>query len=91
MIDLSIIQRSLITEKATDLQAYGKYVFVVPSSANKTEIKKAVAKKYKVDVLRVEVINMPPKAKKFRGVRRETKAFKKAVVTVKEGQKINLE
>ena len=69
----------------------GQYVFMVESDASKPEIKKAIKELYKVDAVSVNVVNRPPKTKRFRGVRRGGHgAYRKAIVTLKKGQKIDL-
>lgn len=87
----NILKSPCITEKATNMSSQGNfYVFNVNSDANKIEIKKAVEDKYKVNVLNVRTINIPRK----RMVRGKTEGFrpgyKKAVIKVKEGQKIEI-
>lgn len=79
-----------ITEKAGNMGVLNKYTFKVTKDSNKIEIKKSIGKLYKVDVLGVNIQNMPSK---FRQVGRHqgTKSgFKKAIVTIKEGQKIDV-
>lgn len=79
-----------VTEKASNGGALNKYTFKVAKSSNKIEIKKAVEKLYKVRVDSVNIQNIPSK---FRQVGRHmgTKSgFKKAIVTLKEGQKIEV-
>ena len=86
-----IIKRPHITERSTDLQALGQYVFVVATGATKPEIKKAVKEIYKVEVASVNVINRPGKRKRFGGRMHGTQqSYRKAIVTLKEGQKIDL-
>lgn len=90
MID--IIKRPIITEKSTDLQAKGKYVFEVDKRANKHQIKKAVEGLFGVSVSDVRTIKVKGKLVR-RGQRRaEVKKsdWKKAVVTLKEGSKIEI-
>ncbi len=85
-----VIVRPIITEKSTILRDEGQYVFEVNRRANKIEIKKAVESIYGVDVVRVNVMNMPAKFNRIRG-RRPTKRrseWKKAIVTVAPGQRI---
>ncbi len=77
-----------ITEKATDLTQRNQYLFKVFSKTNKTEIKKAVENFYKVDVLDVKIINVPPKKRKLGKISGWRKKYKKAIVRIKEGQKI---
>lgn len=79
-----IIKQLHITEKAQD----NKYVFKVAQKANKSKVKKAIEKKYKVDIIKVNIINASPKPRILRGIRGQKKGYKKAVVTLKHGQKI---
>ena len=83
-----VLRRPLITEKNTTLQAEGKYVFEVAGGANKHQIKQAVEKAYRVDVTAVNVMTVPGKKRRLR--RREvlTRSWKKAIVTLKPGDKI---
>jgi large subunit ribosomal protein L23 len=83
-----IIRRPLITEKATDLQAQDKYVFEVAKTANKVQVKTAVEKAFNVHVVDVNVITVPGKMKR-RGRRQvATLPWKKAVVSLRAGDKI---
>ena len=87
----NILKSPRITEKAVNMSSQGNfYVFHVSSVANKIEIKKAIEEKYKVSVLDVRTINIPRK----RMVRGKTEGFKsgykKAIVKVKAGQKIEI-
>ncbi|HSN47533.1 MAG TPA: 50S ribosomal protein L23 [Flavobacterium sp.] len=91
-----ILVRPLITEKMTNISAAqaGKYGFLVSPKANKIEIKKAIEKKFDVHVVDVRTINHPGKIKsqfrksgKFEG---RTARSKKAIITLKEGEKIEL-
>ncbi len=90
MNDAFIIKKPWITEKSTDLTAEGKYVFVVKEKATKPEIKKAIHELYKVDVVDVNVVNRPAKQKRFMNKRGFQEGYRKAIVTIKEGQKIDL-
>lgn len=79
-----------ITEKATILEKVNKYVFKVRPKTNKTEIKRAVEDIYGVDVVGVKIINIP---KKQRRLGRQTgwrKGYKKAIIEIKKGQKIEI-
>ncbi len=92
MADLFLIKKPWVTEKATDLGAMGKYVFVVRKKASKAEIKKAVKDAYKVDAVNVNVINRPPKKKRMGGnMKGVQEGYRKAIVTLKEGQKIDIQ
>lgn len=86
----SIIKKPLVSEKATDLGKFGKYVFIVASKATKPEIKKAVKAIYKVDPVSVNVINRPAKRKRIGNLRGSQMGYRKAIVTLKEGQKIDI-
>ena len=92
----NILVRPLITEKMTNLSAEhaGKYGFLVNPKANKIEIKKAIEKKFDVHVIDVRTINHPGKIKsQFRKSGRfegKTARTKKAIITLKEGEKIEL-
>jgi large subunit ribosomal protein L23 len=85
-----VMKEPHITEKASDLTNYNQYVFKVYKNANKTEIKKAVEQVYKVNVVDVKIINVKEKKRRlgrFEGVK---PGFKKAIVKLKEGQKIEI-
>lgn len=90
MKDTFLIKKPLITDKSVSLNQGGKYVFMVKPSATKNEIKKAVKEVYRVDVRAVNVINQHPKAKLYRGLKSERGGYKKAIVTLKQGQSIDL-
>ncbi len=80
----------LRTEKGTILAEKNKYLFSVRKDANKIQIKKAVEDIYKVKVADVNTQVVPGKLKRVRTQIGKTPDWKKAVVTLKEGQKINL-
>lgn len=84
-----IIKALLRTEKSTALEPLGKYVFLVDHKSNKIEIKHAVEAIYKVKVDNVNTVIMPGKVKRVRYQSGKTPDFKKAVVTLKSGQKID--
>jgi len=79
-----------ITEKTTDLEKKNQYVFKVFPKANKTEIKKAIEDLYKVEVLDVKIINVPKKRRRLGRISGWKKGYKKAIVKIKEGQKIEV-
>ncbi len=91
---LEIAQRVLkephISEKATDLNAENKYVFKVIPKANKSEIKKAIEGLYKVRVKNVNIINVHAKKKMLRGIEGSSPGYKKAIVTLEQGEKIEI-
>ncbi|MFH0913832.1 MAG: 50S ribosomal protein L23 [Chloroflexota bacterium] len=85
-----VIKRPLVTEKNTGQQALGKYAFEVDQKANKPQVKQAVEKAFKVKVTAVNTMNMPGKMKRFGKREVHTPAWKKAVVTLKPGDKIEI-
>ena len=88
-----ILRRPLITEKSTVLQAQGKYAFEVAGEANKPQIKQAVEKAFKVKVTAVNVMMVSGKRRRMARLGRQkmsSPSWKKAVVTLKEGDKIEL-
>ncbi len=91
MKDLTrVLVRPIVTEKSTDLGEHHKYVFEVLPDANKHEVKQAVERFFGVKVLDVRTMNVKGKPKRqgrFEGRRRD---WKKAVVTVNPGDKIDL-
>ena len=83
-----VVRRPLVTEKSTRLSERNKYVFEVDKRASKDQIRLAVEKAFKVGVISVNVIKVPGESKKM-GKRQVTApAWKKAIVTLKEGDKI---
>ena len=86
-----ILRRPLVTEKNTAIQApQGKYAFEVAAGANKEQVKQAVEKAFNVSVTRVNVMTVPGKGRRMRGKIVMTSSWKKAVVTLKPGDKIEL-
>ena len=88
LTDYDIINTLIRTEKGSVLEAEGKYLFHVARHANKTEIKKAIEQIYNVKVAAVNTLIVPGKRKRVRQEFGHTSAWKKAVVTLKEGHKI---
>jgi large subunit ribosomal protein L23 len=86
----SILEKPLITEKSTMMQEQGNRVmFQVKRSANKLQIKEAVQSIFNVTVLDVNTINVKPKTQRFGRHQGQTKAWKKAIVLLKEGDRID--
>lgn len=79
-----------VTEKATELAEKNQYIFKVLPSANKTEVKKAVESLYGVEVTAVRMIKVPSKKRRLGQHQGWKKGYKKAIIKVKEGQKIEL-
>ena len=91
---LEIIRRPVVTEKAMRLGENGQYVFIVDTKANKIEIKKAIEEMFEVDVTSVRTIKIKGKVKsrftKTGVIKGKTPNRKKAIVSLKEGQTIDL-
>lgn len=85
-----IIKTLVRTEKGTVLESDRKYLFQVAKSSNKIEIKKAVEEIYKVKVQDVNTSTVRGKLKRVRQEQGKTTPWKKAIVTLKEGQKIEV-
>ena len=85
-----IIRTPVITEKATLLSEHGKVVFKVRSDATKIAIKNAVEKLFGVKVTNVNTLNQSGKTKRFKGVIGKRSGFKKAIVSLAEGEKIDV-
>ena len=86
-----IIYKPLVTEKVTaQITAHNKYAFSVHPEANKNEIKQAVEALFKVKVLAVNTMHRKGKKKRVRMALGTTAAWKKAVVTLKQGDKIEV-
>jgi len=85
-----VLRRPVITEKNTMLQAQGKYAFEIAREANKPQIKQAVEKAFKVKVLAVNVMTVPGKTRRVGRRQVSTLSWKKAIVTLKPGDKIEL-
>ncbi|HBR14638.1 MAG TPA: 50S ribosomal protein L23 [Candidatus Omnitrophica bacterium] len=85
-----IINTLLRTEKGAMFEPGRQYLFKVARDANKIEIKKAVEEIYKVKVQSVNTSVVPGKLKKVRHIQGRTSPWKKAMVTLKEGSKIDV-
>jgi len=85
-----VLRRPLITEKNTDLQIHGKYVFEVAEEANKTQVKQAVETAFNVDVTAVNIMTVQGKKKRMGRREVQRPSWKKAIVTLKPGDKIEL-
>ena len=84
------IRNPIVTEKATILSEQNKTVFKVHMSANKKNIKKNIEKLFKVNVTKVNIINQKTKSKIKQGKKSYKSGYKKAIVTLKKGQSIDL-
>jgi large subunit ribosomal protein L23 len=83
-----IIIRPIITEKSTLLGEQNKYVFEVAKAANKIDIARAVAEAFKVKVVAVNTVSVPGKLKRMGKGQGYTSSWKKAIVTLKAGERI---
>ena len=79
-----------INEKATNLSEQNKIIFRVPDKANKNNLKKSIEKIFKVNVTKINIINKRSRIKLTRGRKVKVAGFKKAIVTIKKGQNIDL-
>ena len=84
------IKSPIITEKATILSEQNKTVFKVHRKADKKTIKKNIEKLFKVNVIKVNIINRKSKLKMRQGKKSYKSGYKKAIVTLKKGQSIDL-
>jgi large subunit ribosomal protein L23 len=86
----NIILEPVVTEKSTNLSSLTKVVFKVAPFATKASIKKSVEKLFKVSVIKVNTINLYPRFKMVRGRVAKISGYKKAIVTLKKGQSIDI-
>jgi large subunit ribosomal protein L23 len=80
----------LVTEKSTNLSEYNKIVFKVHKSANKKNLKNNIEKIFKVNVTKINIVNKQNRTKLTRGRKVKVSGYKKAIVTLKKGQSIDL-
>ena len=80
----------IVTEKSTKISEYNKIVFKVPNNADKKNLKKNIEKIFKVNVVKVNIINKKNRIKLARGRKVKISGFKKAIITLKKGQSIDL-
>ena len=80
----------MVTEKSTNLSEQNKIVFKVPTGANKNNLKKNIEKIFKVNVTKINIINKQNRIKVTRGKKVKVSGFKKAIITLKKGQSIDL-
>lgn len=85
-----ILKSPHISEKATDLSEKNQYVFKVWPKAGKAEIKKAIEELYNVEIIGTRIIKVPSKRKRVGRTMGIKKGYKKAIVSVKQGQKIEI-
>ena len=80
----------LVTEKSTNLTEINKVVFKVNTSADKKSIKRRIEKIFKVNVIKINIINKQRRIKIARGKKTKIRGYKKAIITLKKGQNIDL-
>tara|TARA_B100000470_G_scaffold159047_1_gene124504 strand:- start:131 stop:433 length:303 start_codon:yes stop_codon:yes gene_type:complete len=84
------IYSPIVTEKSTILSEQNKIVFKVPSRANKINLKKNIEKIFKVNVIKINIINKQSRKKLIKGKKVNIQGYKKAIITLKKGQSIDL-
>jgi len=85
-----IFKRPIITEKSSYLAKENQYVFEVEKAATKGKIKREVEERFGVDVLSVNTVKIPKKRRRLGRISGWRKGYKKAIVKIKEGQKIDV-
>ena len=80
----------IVTEKSTNQSEHNKIVFKVNRNFNKKLIKKNIEKIFKVEVTKINIVNKKSRVKSTRGKKSKVPGFKKAIVTLKKGQNIDL-
>ena len=80
----------VVTEKSTNLSEQNKIIFKVPRSANKKTLKGSIEKIFKVNVTKINIINKQNRTKLTRGRKVKVSGYKKAIITLKKGQTIDL-
>ena len=80
----------LVTEKSTNLSDQNKIIFKVPNKANKINLKKNIEKIFKVNVTKINIMNKQPRKKIVKGKKVRVMGHKKAIITLKKGQSIDL-
>ena len=80
----------IVTEKSTNLSEQNKIVFKVPFNADKKNLKKNIEKIFKVNITKINIINKRNRTKFTRGRKVKVKGYKKAIITLKKGQSIDL-
>ncbi|MDY4041735.1 MAG: 50S ribosomal protein L23 [Collinsella sp.] len=86
----NVIIRPVVSERSYALMEENKYTFEVAKDANKFQIKDAVEELFNVKVTRVNTLSVKPKTKRVRYVAGKTRSWKKAIVTVREGDSIEI-
>ncbi|MES2676985.1 MAG: 50S ribosomal protein L23 [Pseudomonadota bacterium] len=90
-INYDKIKGLIYTEKSNKQLEQNKYCFEISADCDKTEIKASLKAIFNVDVIKVNISNVTGKIKRFKGIIGKRSSYKKALVTIKEGQSINFE
>ena len=85
-----LVKRPVVTEKAVAMSHGGKYVFVVDGQANAPAVKKLIRERYHVDVVNINLMNVAGKERRLGRMRGFKAGYKKAIVTLKKGQKLDI-
>ena len=80
----------MVTEKSTNLSEQNKIVFKVPRKTNKINLKKNIEKIFKVNITKINIVNKQNRTKITRGKKVKVQGYKKAIITLKKGQSIDL-
>ena len=80
----------IVPEKSTNLSEQNKVIFKVPNNANKVNLKKNIEKIFKVNVTKINIVNKQNRKKITRGKKIKVPGYKKAIITLKKGQSIDL-
>ena len=89
-MELNLIKKPVITEKSKANAQFNKYIFEVRNDANKINIKKTIEEIYKVKVQKLNSLNVKSKPKVFKGQRGTRSELKRIIVTLKEGNTIDM-
>ena len=89
-MELNLIKKPVITEKSTANAQFNKYIFEVRNDSNKINIKKTIEEIYKVKVQKLNSLNVKSKPKVFKGQRGTRSELKRIIVTLKEGNTIDM-
>lgn len=86
----ALVKNVIVTEKSTDLAKLGKYMFLVANNATVSEVKKIIEKEYSVNVVGSNVINTKAKKRRIGNGISMKPGYKKVIVTLKKGQKLDI-
>jgi large subunit ribosomal protein L23 len=89
LINYDKIKGLIHTEKSSQQMSLGKYCFKIDFTCSKKELHSAITKIFSVEIKKINLMNTKSKIKRFKGVEGKRSSYKKAIVTLKEGQSIN--